>query len=88
MKILNLYSGIGGNRHLWGDEHEITAIEINPDISAIYKSKFPNLSWGTCIVSKKDNEIIVQRFISKEICRKYCTAPTCYDFGIGLSSND
>tara|TARA_R100000900_G_C3313367_1_gene160146 strand:+ start:67 stop:675 length:609 start_codon:yes stop_codon:yes gene_type:complete len=42
MKILNLYSGIGGNRHLWGDEHEITAIEINPDISAIYKSKFPN----------------------------------------------
>ena len=42
MKILNLYSGIGGNRHLWGDEHEITAIEINPEISAIYKEKFPN----------------------------------------------
>jgi DNA (cytosine-5)-methyltransferase 1 len=42
MKILNLYSGIGGNRHLWGCKHEITAIEINPDISAIYKSKFPN----------------------------------------------
>jgi len=42
MKILNLYSGIGGNRHLWGDEHEVTAIEINPEISGIYKSKFPN----------------------------------------------
>tara|TARA_R110000772_G_C13070118_1_gene416269 strand:+ start:20 stop:625 length:606 start_codon:yes stop_codon:yes gene_type:complete len=42
MKILNLYSGIGGNRHLWGEKHEITAIEINPNISAIYKSKFPN----------------------------------------------
>jgi DNA (cytosine-5)-methyltransferase 1 len=42
MRILNLYSGIGGNRHLWGDEHEITAIEINPEISAIYKEKFPN----------------------------------------------
>ena len=27
MKILNLYAGIGGNRKLWGDEHEITAIE-------------------------------------------------------------
>lgn len=40
MKILNLYAGIGGNRHLWGNKHEITAIEINPDISAIYKSKF------------------------------------------------
>ena len=42
MKILNLYAGIGGNRHLWCNEHEITAIEINPDISAIYKDKFPN----------------------------------------------
>ena len=42
MKILNLYAGIGGNRHLWGNKHHITAIEINPDISAIYKSKFPN----------------------------------------------
>ena len=27
MKILNLYAGIGGNRKLWGDEHEITAVE-------------------------------------------------------------
>lgn len=25
MKILNLYAGIGGNRKLWGDDHEITA---------------------------------------------------------------
>ena len=42
MKILNLYAGIGGNRHLWGEEHDITAIEINPRISAIYKAKFHN----------------------------------------------
>lgn len=42
MKILNLYAGIGGNRTLWGDEHEITAIEINSDISSEYKYKFPN----------------------------------------------
>jgi DNA (cytosine-5)-methyltransferase 1 len=27
MKILNLYAGIGGNRKLWGDEYEVTAIE-------------------------------------------------------------
>jgi hypothetical protein len=27
MRILNLYAGIGGNRALWGDEHEVTAIE-------------------------------------------------------------
>ena len=42
MKILNLYAGIGGNRKLWGDEHEITAVEINPKIAKIYKDFFPN----------------------------------------------
>lgn len=42
MKILNLYAGIGGNRKLWGDEHEITAIEYNPEIAKIYQEFFPN----------------------------------------------
>ena len=42
MKILNLYAGIGGNRTLWGNEHEVTAIEINSDIASEYKYKFPN----------------------------------------------
>ena len=42
MKILNLYAGIGGNRKLWGDEHEITAVEIDPDIAKIYQDFFPN----------------------------------------------
>ena len=42
MKILNLYAGIGGNRKLWGNEHEITAVEIDPNIAKIYKDFFPN----------------------------------------------
>lgn len=42
MKILNLYAGIGGNRKLWGDEHEITAVELNPEIAKIYTDFFPN----------------------------------------------
>jgi len=41
MKILNLYAGIGGNRKLWGDEHEITAIEYVPEIAEIYKKLYP-----------------------------------------------
>tara|TARA_Y100001937_G_scaffold83439_1_gene112867 strand:+ start:2190 stop:2819 length:630 start_codon:yes stop_codon:yes gene_type:complete len=41
MKILNLYAGIGGNRKLWSDEHEITAIEHDENIAAIYKDFFP-----------------------------------------------
>jgi DNA (cytosine-5)-methyltransferase 1 len=42
MKILNLYAGIGGNRKLWGDTHEITAVEIEPKIGEIYHDYFPN----------------------------------------------
>lgn len=42
MKILNLYSGIGGNRRLWGNEHEITAVEMDKDIAKIYSHFFPD----------------------------------------------
>ena len=42
MKILNLYAGIGGNRKLWGDSHEITAVEIDKDIAAEYIEDFPD----------------------------------------------
>ncbi len=42
MKILNLYAGIGGNRKLWGDEHEITAVEYDDKIADVYKNNFPN----------------------------------------------
>lgn len=42
MKILNLYAGIGGNRKLWGDNHNVTAIEFDENIAKIYKDYFPN----------------------------------------------
>jgi len=42
MKILNLFAGIGGNRTFWGDNHEITAVEFNPEIAKIYQKRFPN----------------------------------------------
>lgn len=41
MKILNLYAGIGGNRKLWGSEHDITAVELSPEIANLYHSCFP-----------------------------------------------
>jgi len=41
MKILNLYCGIGGNRKLWGYEHEITAVENDEKIGSIYQDFFP-----------------------------------------------
>lgn len=42
MKILNLYAGLGGNRKLWGDEHQITAVEYNESIANVYRHYFPN----------------------------------------------
>ena len=42
MKILNLYAWLWGNRTNWGKEHQITAVEINPDIAKVYQDRFPN----------------------------------------------
>ena len=42
MKILNLYACLGGNRYLWGDEHEITAVELDPELARLYGERFPN----------------------------------------------
>jgi len=42
MKILNLYAGVGGNRILWGDDVEVTAVEFDKEIARAYKDRFPN----------------------------------------------
>jgi len=41
MKVLNLYAGIGGNRKLWQDV-DVTAVELNKSIAAIYGDFFPD----------------------------------------------
>jgi DNA (cytosine-5)-methyltransferase 1 len=41
-KILNLYAGIGGNRKHWSDAHDITAVEIEPEVARVYKDTFPS----------------------------------------------
>lgn len=42
IKVLNLYGGLGGNRKLWGDNVEVTMVESNPIIAAVYQRLFPN----------------------------------------------
>lgn len=42
MKVLNLYAGIGGNRKLWGDHLEVTAVEWDAELASIYQEYFPN----------------------------------------------
>lgn len=41
MRILNLYSGLGGNRKRW-EGHEVTSVEMCPEIASVYKSLYPN----------------------------------------------
>ena len=42
MKILNLYACLGGNRYKWGDEHDITAVEMDPVLAKLYQERFPD----------------------------------------------
>lgn len=41
MKILNLYSCLGGNRYKWGDNHDITAVEWDEELARLYQERFP-----------------------------------------------
>ena len=42
MKILNLYACLGGNRYKWGNDHDITAVELDPEAARLYQERFPN----------------------------------------------
>lgn len=41
MRILNLYACLGGNRYLWSDEHEVTAVELDVELARMYAQRFP-----------------------------------------------
>lgn len=41
MNILNLHAGRGGNRKLWSAEHQVTAVELDPELVRMYKEDFP-----------------------------------------------
>tara|TARA_R110000851_G_scaffold147030_1_gene286829 strand:- start:18 stop:662 length:645 start_codon:yes stop_codon:yes gene_type:complete len=44
MKILNLYSCLGGNRYKWDEvtDIEVTAVELDPELARLYQERFPN----------------------------------------------
>lgn len=41
MRVLNAYAGIGGNRHLWPEDWDITAVELHPRVAAEYARRYP-----------------------------------------------
>ena len=55
MKILNLYACLGGNRYKWGDEHDITAVELDEELAKLYQERFPN---DTIIVADAHNYLL------------------------------
>jgi DNA (cytosine-5)-methyltransferase 1 len=44
MKILNLYSCLGGNRYKWDEvtDIEVTAVEWDEELAKLYQERFPN----------------------------------------------
>lgn len=42
IKVLNLYACLGGNRYKWGNEVEVTAVELDAELARMYKERFPN----------------------------------------------
>jgi DNA (cytosine-5)-methyltransferase 1 len=42
VRVLNAYAGIGGNRHLWPADWEVTAIELDEEIAAEYSRRYPH----------------------------------------------
>ena len=39
---LNLYAGVGGNRKLWPKNVKVTAVEMNPEVAAVYQKLYPD----------------------------------------------
>lgn len=72
MKILNLYAGIGGNRKLWGDGHDITAVEIDPDIAAIYAEWYP----GDTVIVGDAHQYLLDHFAEYDFIWSSPPCPT------------
>jgi len=81
MKILNLYAGIGGNRKLWGDEHEITAVESEQYIADVYGELYPN---DTVVVSDA-HQYILDHFKEFDFIWSSPPCPTHSKLSTGLA---
>ncbi len=49
-----------------------------------YLKKYPYMSYGTRTYKTDDESVLVKRFVSREVCIKYCTAPTLFDIGADI----
>lgn len=84
MKILNLYAGIGGNRRLWGDEHEITAVENDDNTAKTYQHFYPK---DTVIVGDA-HEYLLKHFKEFDFIWSSPPCPTHSKLSTGLAGWD
>jgi DNA (cytosine-5)-methyltransferase 1 len=82
MKILNLYSGLGGNRKLWDNEHLVTAVEFDPQIAAIYQDQYPNDE----VIVRDAHEFLLQNYKDYDFIWSSPPCPThsSFRFNIGV----
>ncbi len=82
MRIANLYAGIGGNRRPWGDEHEVVAVEYDPEIAAVYASLHPNDE----VIVGDALEYIVNHFQEFDLiwASPACTTHSQYRYNVGV----
>ena len=57
MKVLNLYSCLGGNRKLWKD-CDVTAVELDPELSRMYKHLYP----GDKVIVQDAHDFLINNF--------------------------
>jgi DNA (cytosine-5)-methyltransferase 1 len=70
MRVLNLYAGIGGNRHLWPSSWIITAVEINPKVCKEYKRRYP----GDTVVCADAHQYLLENYQDFDLI---WTSPPC-----------
>lgn len=58
MKVLNLYAGIGGNRKLWSEKYEVTAVELDSSVASVYADLFPK----DMVIVQDAHEYLINNF--------------------------
>jgi DNA (cytosine-5)-methyltransferase 1 len=77
MKILNLYSCLGGNRYKWdevakeaGIEIEVTAVELDPETARLYQERFSN----DIVIVADAHQYLLEHFKEFDFI---CSSPPC-----------
>ena len=82
MKILNLYAGIGGNRKLWGNDHDITAVEWDEETAKVYQDYFPNDE----VIIADAHQYLLQNYMGYDFIWTSTPCPTHSDTNYAASA--